>query len=61
MILVGWESGGSCICSENSGFIGDDGRGVCLSSGGGGQGGIGGSCVFICGTLIDESKKIASV
>ena len=39
----------------------DYGGGACFISGGGGQCGIGGSCVFICGSLIDKSKKIASV
>ena len=34
---------------------------ACFSSGGGGRGGIGGSFVFICGSLIDKSKKNATV
>ena len=32
-----------------------------FSSGGGGRSGIFGSWVFTCGSLIDKSKKIASV
>ena len=49
------------LCSDNIGNIGDHGGGACFSIGGGGQGGISGSYVFICGSLIDKSKPIASV
>ena len=48
-------------CIDDSGYKGDYGRGDCFSSGGSGRGGIGGICVFICGYLIDKSKKIARV
>ena len=56
-----WDSGGSCFCSDNSGYIGDYVTGAFFSSGGGGLGGVCGSCVFICGSLINKSKKVASV
>ena len=56
-----WDSGGSCSFSDNSCYICDYGSGACFSSGGGGRCGIGGSCVFIGWSLIDKSKKIASV
>ena len=60
IFLWRWGSGGSRCCLDNSGYIGDYGRGACISSGGGGRGGIGGSCVCICWSLIDKSKKDAS-
>ena len=51
----------TCCCGDNCGYIGDYVRGACFSSGGDGRDGIGVSFVFICGSLIDESKKNASV
>ena len=59
--MLGWDSGGSCFCSDNGGYIGDYLMGACFSSVGGGQGGVCGCCVFICGNLIKKSKKFESV